>query len=115
KVMRPSLLPGLLSAVQRNLDRGTSSLRLFEIGRRYLEEGERPSLAFVLAGDASERNWQTGKGRSFDAFNAKAMCLSLLEAAGAPVENLMLMGEAGDFYHPGQSATLRLGPKNRLA
>lgn len=115
KVMRPSLLPGLLSAVQRNLDRGTSSLSLFEIGRRYLEEGERPSLAFVLAGDASERNWQTGKGRSFDAFDAKAMCLSLLEAAGAPVENLMLMGEAGDFYHPGQSATLRLGPKNRLA
>src|SRR5690606_4627055 len=74
KVMRPSLLPGLLSAVQRNLDRGASSLRLFEIGRRYLEAGERPSLAFVLAGDAVERNWQTAKGRSFDAFDAKALC-----------------------------------------
>jgi len=26
-----------------------------------------------------------------------------------------VMGEAGSFYHPGQSATLRLGPKNQLA
>ncbi len=115
KVMRPSLLPGLLSAVQRNMDRGADSVRLFEIGRRYLEDGEHLSLAFVLAGDRAARNWQTGKGQSFDAYDAKSLVLSLLEAVGAPVANLMVMGEAGHFYHPGQSATLRLGPKNRVA
>ncbi len=115
KVMRPSLLPGLLSAARRNLDRGASSLRLFEIGRRYLAEGEHPSLAFVLVGERVPRSWQSGKAQVFDAYDAKALCLSLLEAAGAPVGNLMIMGEAGDFYHPGQSATLRLGPKNQLA
>jgi phenylalanyl-tRNA synthetase beta chain len=115
KVMRPSLLPGLLSAVQRNLDRGASSVRLFEIGRRYLEDGEHPTLVCVLAGERTARNWQDGKAQDFDAFDAKAICLDLLEAAGAPVGNLMVMGEAGDVYHPGQSATLRLGPKNRLA
>jgi phenylalanyl-tRNA synthetase beta chain len=115
KIMRPSLLPGLLSAVQRNLDRGAGSIRLFEIGRRYLADGEYPALAFVLVGERMSRNWQTGKATPFDAFDAKSLCLSLLEAAGAPVENLMILGDAGDFYHPGQSATLRLGPKNRLA
>ncbi|TWJ08494.1 phenylalanine--tRNA ligase subunit beta [Altererythrobacter ishigakiensis] len=115
KVMRPSLLPGLLSAVQRNLDRGASSVRLFEIGRRYLEDGERPTLVCVLAGDKLPRGWASGKATSFDAYDAKAICLELLEAAGAPVSNLMVMGEAGDAYHPGQSATLRLGPKNRIA
>ena len=115
KVMRPSLLPGLLSAVQRNLDRGASSLRLFEIGRRYLEDGEYPALAVVLAGERDPRGWASGKARNFDAFDAKALCLDLLREAGAPVDNLMVMGEAGDFYHPGQSATLRLGPKNPLA
>ncbi len=36
KAMRPSLLPGLLAAAKRNLDRGASGVRLFEIGRRYL-------------------------------------------------------------------------------
>jgi phenylalanyl-tRNA synthetase beta chain len=69
----------------------------------------------VLAGERAPRSWQTGKPAELDAFDAKALCLSLLEAAGAPVENLMIMDDAGDFYHPGQSATLRLGPKNRLA
>jgi phenylalanyl-tRNA synthetase beta chain len=115
KVMRPSLLPGLLSAAQRNLDRGATSVRLFELGRRYLAEGEDPSLTFVLAGDRTARGWQAGKAQGFDAFDAKALCLALLEAAGAPVGNLQVMGEAGDVYHPGQSATLRLGPKNQIA
>ncbi|HSG34099.1 MAG TPA: phenylalanine--tRNA ligase subunit beta [Sphingomonadaceae bacterium] len=115
KIMRPSLLPGLLSAVQRNLDRGAASLRLFEIGRRYLQDGEYPALAVVLAGEREPRGWANGKARDFDAFDAKAICLELLREAGAPVDNLMVMGEAGDFYHPGQSATLRLGPKNRIA
>ncbi|WP_299195060.1 phenylalanine--tRNA ligase subunit beta [uncultured Erythrobacter sp.] len=115
KVMRPSLLPGLLSAVRRDIARGGSSIRLFEIGRRYLADGEAPSLAFVLAGNREERGWQHGKALAFDAYDAKAKVLELLEAAGAPVANLMVMGEAGDFYHPGQSATLRLGPKNRIA
>ena len=115
KVMRPSLLPGLLSAVQRNLDRGATSVRLFELGRRYLAEGEHPSLTFVLAGDRTPRGWQSGKAQGFDAYDAKALCLALLEAGGAPVANLQVMGEAGELYHPGQSATLRLGPKNQLA
>ena len=120
KVMRPSLLPGLLSAVRRNLDRGAAGLRLFEIGRRYLRGGagasdERLSLAVVLAGEKTARGWATGKPASFDAFDAKAEALALLAEAGAPVENLQVMGDAGPQFHPGQSATLRLGPKTVLA
>lgn len=115
KIMRPSLLPGLLSAAQRSFDRGLSAVRLFELGRRYLKDGEHPSLMAVLAGDKTPRGWANGKAQSYDAYDAKAMCLTLLEAAGAPVAKLQVMGEAGDLYHPGQSATLRLGPKNQLA
>jgi phenylalanyl-tRNA synthetase beta chain len=115
KVMRPSLLPGLLSAVRRNLDRGASTVRLFEIGLRYLAQSEHPTLVLVLAGDKAPRQWQSGKAQSFDAFDAKALCLELLREAGAPVDSLMVMGEAGNAYHPGQSATLRLGPKAVLA
>jgi phenylalanyl-tRNA synthetase beta chain len=39
----------------------------------------------------------------------------LLEAAGAPVANLQLFPDAGPNWHPGRSATLRLGPKTILA
>lgn len=115
KVMRPSLLPGLLSSAARNLNRGAGSVRLFELGRRYLADAERPTLGVVLAGDRRPRGWQAGKAQAFDAFDAKAEALALLAAAGAPVDNLQVMGEAGETWHPGQSGTLRLGPKKVLA
>ncbi|MDB5703987.1 MAG: phenylalanyl-tRNA synthetase subunit beta [Sphingomonas bacterium] len=115
KVMRPSLLPGLLAAAARNLKRGAQTVQLFEIGRRYLAAAERPTLGVVLAGEGSPRSWQQGKAAPFGAFHAKAEALALLAAAGAPVENLQVMGEAGDAWHPGQSGTLRLGPKTVLA
>ncbi|GAB4476837.1 MAG: hypothetical protein OHK0018_07680 [Erythrobacter tepidarius] len=120
KAMRPSLLPGLLMAAKRNADRGAASSRLFEIGRRYFRRSdglsdERPTLGIVLAGEKTPRGWQSGKARPFDAYDAKALALQLLEAAGAPIANLMVMGEAGAQFHPGQSATLRLGPKMVLA
>ncbi len=115
KVMRPSLLPGLLTATRRNLDRGAASVRLFEIGRRYLSDGERPTLGLVLAGERTARGWASSKSQAFDAFDAKAEALALLAEAGAPIESLQVMGEAGAQFHPGQSATLRLGPKTVLA
>ena len=120
KAMRPSLLPGLLAAARRNVARGASGLRLFEIGRRYLRgqggvSDERLTLAVVLAGEKTPRGWATGKAATFDAFDAKAEALALLAEAGAPVDNLQVMGEAGPQFHPGQSATLRLGPKTVLA
>ncbi|AJP73482.1 phenylalanine--tRNA ligase subunit beta [Sphingomonas hengshuiensis] len=115
KVMRPSLLPGLLAAAERNLKRGQGSVRLFELGRRYLADKERLTLGVVLAGAKAPRGWQSGKAQPFGPFDAKAEALALLEAVGAPVANLQVMGEAGAVYHPGQSATLRLGPKTVLA
>jgi phenylalanyl-tRNA synthetase beta chain len=120
KAMRPSLLPGLLLAAQRNMARGAASVRLFEVGRRYLRgEGgasaELPSLAVVLAGERTARGWASGKAQGFDAYDGKACAMALLAEAGAPIDNLQVMGEAGSQFHPGQSATLRLGPKTVLA
>ena len=115
KVMRPSLLPGLLAAAQRNINRGATSIRLFEIGRRYLADAERPTAALLLVGEKRPRDWQSGKAENFDAFDAKAEALALLDAAGAPVANLQVFADAGPVWHPGRSATLRLGPKAILA
>lgn len=124
KAMRPSLLPGLMMAAKRNADRGAASSRLFEIGRRYFRSkdgmsDERPTVGVLFAGDKQSRGWAHGKAQGFDAYDAKAFALALLEAAGAPAQKLMVMepvvdGE-GTQFHPGQSATLRLGPKKVLA
>jgi phenylalanyl-tRNA synthetase beta chain len=97
------------------MDRGASSVRLFEIGRRYLTDSEPLTAGIVLAGEKMARGWANGKAAKFDAYDAKAEVLALLSSAGVATDNLMVMAEAGDHYHPGQSATLRMGPKNILA
>ena len=109
KAMRPSLLPGLIRAAHRNLDRGAASVRLFELGRRYREDGEHRTAAVLLAGERDPRQWHSGKAQGFDPFDAKAEALALLEAAGAPVGNLQLTANAGPAWHPGRSARLGLG------
>jgi phenylalanyl-tRNA synthetase beta chain len=114
-VMRPSLLPGLVRAAARNLDRGQASVRLFEAGKRYLADSERPTLALVGAGTKVAKHWQSGKAQSFDVFDAKAEALALLDAAGAPVDKLGVTADAPAWYHPGRSGVLRLGPQNPLA
>ena len=113
RAMRPSLLPGLLSAARRNADRGAGAIRLFEVGRRYLADGERPTLGLVLAGEGT-RDWRAGKGQ-VDAFDAKAEAVALLAAAGAPVDRLQVMEALAPTWHPGRSGSLRLGPKTILA
>lgn len=115
KAMRPSLLPGLLAAARRNIARGATSVRLFEVGRRYLADQERPTLGIVLAGERTARDWRTGRAQPFDAYDAKAEALAILAAAGAPVDNLQALGGAPGVYHPGRSGRLSLGPKNALA
>ncbi|HKC02242.1 MAG TPA: phenylalanine--tRNA ligase subunit beta [Sphingomicrobium sp.] len=115
KAMRPSLLPGLIAAARRNLDRGAASIRLFELGRRYLGDTEHPTLSLLLGGEKLTRAWQFGKAQAFDAFDAKGETLALLEAAGAPVGNLQVYPDAGPTWHPGRSARLGLGPKTIVA
>ncbi len=114
-VMRPSLLPGLVAAAQRNSDRGAATIRLFELGRRYLAEGERLTLGIVLAGAKQEKDWQGTAAKGFDVFDAKAEVLALLAAAGAPVDRAQAFAGASPWYHPGRSAKLGLGPKTILA
>ena len=115
KAMRPSLLAGLLAATRRNLARGADSVRLFEIGRRYLGEGEHATLGLVLAGERTARHWRSGRAQPFDAFDAKAEALAILAAVGAPVESAQVLEGAPSIYHPGRSGRLALGPKAVLA
>ena len=107
--MRPSLLPGLLSAAARNMDRGTASVRLFELGQRYLADAERPTAAILLAGEACSRDWRSGPATKPDAYDAKAEALAALAAMGAPVQRLQVVAPADGWWHPGRAGRLVLG------
>jgi len=111
-VMRSSLLPNLISALQRNADRGRDDLALFEVAPIYA--GDQPADHANAAGgaraSAPPRHWQ-GPAAKADVFTVKADAMAALEAAGAPVASLQTSADAPGYFHPGRSGVLRLGPK----
>ena len=119
--MRPSLLPGLLAAAQRNADRGFADVALFEVSGTY--EGDTPETqrrvaAGVRRGTArlegSGRFWSSN-AEPVGVFDARADALAALEACGAPVDKLQVEAVGPAWYHPGRSGSIKLGPKVTLA
>jgi len=111
-VMRPSILGNLLQAAGRNQARGIADAALYEVGPTYANDtakGQLTVAAGIRIGDAAPRHW-SGKPRGVDAFDAKGDAMALLGALGAPVENLQATADAPAYFHPGRSASLRLGP-----
>ena len=114
--MRPSLLANLIAAVGRNLDRGQANLALFEVGQAYAgdkPEDETLRAAGVRRGQSGARHWAE-RPRAVDLYDAKADLMAALEAAGAPVASVQAVQGAPDWFHPGRSGTVQLGPKNQL-
>ncbi len=119
--MRPSLLSGLVTAAQKNADRGFGDVALFEVGATY--HGTRPRdqqevAAGVRRGTAKPagtgRHW-SAHAAAVDAFDAKADAMDVLAALGAPIQSVQIQLGGGDWYHPGRSGTITLGPKTVLA
>ena len=114
--MRPSALPNLIQAAARNAARGYPDAALFEIGPIYLDDsptGQRTVVAGLVA-PRSPRHW--GGGVEDALFALKGDLTALLETLGAPVASLQLVqGQNRDWWHPGRSARLQLGPKNVIA
>jgi phenylalanyl-tRNA synthetase beta chain len=117
--MRPSLLPGLVAAVQANGDRGFPDAALFEVGQIF--KGDRPEDQLTAAsgvrhGFASSqglgRHWSGSK--TADALDAKADALAVLAAAGAPTQALQIVPGGPNWLHPGRSGTIQIGPQNVL-
>lgn len=119
--MRPGLLPGLLTAVTRNRNRGIADVALFELGQAY--RGERPedqylSAAGVRAGTAhltgSGRHWG-GNANPVGVFDVKADVFATLSSLGLDPSKAQVTRDAPAWYHPGRSGALKLGPKTILA
>ena len=119
-VMRPSLLPGLVTAAQRNRDRGFADGALFELGQAY--RGAAPEEQFVAASGVrfghsrfygSGRHWSGEAPPSF-VFAVKEDAIAALAAIGVAQASLTVAREAPAWFHPGRSGALKLGPKTVL-
>jgi len=81
-VLRPSLLPGLVSAVAHNRHREQRDVRLFEIGSRFTRSGgERRAIAAVWSGAVGGDHWAGGT-RPVDFFDIKAVAERIGAALG---------------------------------
>jgi len=117
--MRPSLVPGLVAAAERNARRGFSDVALFEVGQVFLGPGEndqRIAAAAVRRGrakaDAEGRHWRGGG--IVDVFDAKRDAMALLSALDVKESAVQAVPGGPSFLHPGRAATFKLGPKTVL-
>jgi phenylalanyl-tRNA synthetase beta chain len=109
--LRPDLLPGLLRAAARNQARGFMDLSLAEIGPVFHggEPGEQSlQAAGLLVGAAAGRD-PHGSRRMVDVFDVKADVEAVLAALGAPAR-VQITRKVADWFHPGRSGTIGLGP-----
>ena len=113
-VMRPSVLPNLISAVGRNSNMGSTDLAIFEVGPQYADatpDGQQMVAGAIRSGKTSARDW-TKSSRPVDLFDIKADALFVLKSLGAPINNLQVDSSGTpSWYHPGRSGAFRLGPK----
>jgi phenylalanyl-tRNA synthetase beta chain len=118
--MRPSLIPGLVAAAQRNADRGFPDAGLFEVGQVF--RGDQPQDQLVAAvglrrglakPSGPGRHWSTAND-DVNAFDAKADAISALVAAGAAAQALQVVPGGPAWFHPGRSGTIQIGPQNVL-
>src|SRR5712692_9221172 len=121
--MRPTLLPGLLSAVRHNLNQGARDISLFELGRVFRARAagelpeERESLALAATGGIMEAD-KAATTRDFDFYDLKGAVDAAVEALTLPSFDY----ESGRVKHlrMGQTAAInitgiRVGSIGRLA
>jgi phenylalanyl-tRNA synthetase beta chain len=118
--MRPSLVPGLVAAAQRNADRGIADVALFEVGQIF--RGDQPADQLTAAAGVRRalakpagrgRHW-SAKTAAVDAFDVKADALAALAATGAPMSALQIAPGGPAWLHPGRCGTIQIGPRNVL-
>jgi phenylalanyl-tRNA synthetase beta chain len=106
--MRASLWPGLVKALQHNLNRQQDRIRLFESGLRFVGQldglKQEPMLAGVICGSRLPEGWAQGRD-AVDFFDVKADVEAVLGFAGALDDFIFCAGQH-PALHPGQTARI---------
>ena len=107
ELMRPSLLPSMLQVAVTNINRGQKDLRIFEIGKRYLAEGEKETLNILLIGRRA-KDWRYLKKDTVEIFDLKGVLERIVEQIGISVTH----GTSPlDVLDPGCGASIMLEGK----
>ncbi|MGJ7551601.1 phenylalanine--tRNA ligase subunit beta [Pseudomonas alloputida] len=112
--MRASLWPGLVKALQHNLNRQQDRVRLFESGLRFVGQlgnlQQQPMIAGVVTGSRLPEGWANGRD-TIDFFDVKADVEALLGYSGALSDFTFAAGKH-PALHPGQTAVIQRDGKD---
>ena len=110
-VMRPSILPNLIEAAQKNTNKGRINGCFFEIGPCFFDntdKGQKNMLAGLRVGKSQTKDWHK-KEEDVDVFLSKSDIFSILSMANLQPERLQIENGGPNYYHPGRCGTLKLG------
>lgn len=106
--MRVSLWPGLVKALQHNLNRQQDRVRLFESGQRFVGQlgdlKQQPMLAGVVCGSRLPEGWANGRD-TIDFFDVKADVEAVLGFSGS-LDDFTFVPGKHPALHPGQTARI---------
>jgi phenylalanyl-tRNA synthetase beta chain len=107
--LRPSMVPGVVEVMARNLNRGSERVAVFEIGKTFTASGEnfgeRYTLTLGMCGLSQEKTWHA-RPRDVDFFDVKGVVESLGALLGVPVT---FAGDDSAGLHPGRRARVMVG------
>ena len=106
--MRSNLLPNIISAIKKNINKNFDNFSFFELGPVFLgkEQNEQfDNICVVRSGKINEKSW-IGNERNFDFFDIKADLSSVLNCLDMNIENFDILRQSKPYYHPGKSGSL---------
>ena len=113
KVMRTTLLPGMLAAASYNIARQNNRVAIFEVGRAYRSEQlplkefpvEKPMLCAVMSGRRNELNWNEQRD-AIDFYDVKGVVEGLVTRL--QLKDCKFVPGRSPYLHPGKSCELEV-------
>ena len=116
--LRPSLIPGLCLSALKNISRGQSDIKFFEIGEIFFGSNpkeQNTSVTAIMTGKFLKKNIHTDH-RDVDIFDIKSVAELCLKTCGLQIENLTIERDnLPKYLHPYRSAKFAFGSKKILS
>tara|TARA_Y100000590_G_scaffold283303_1_gene318710 strand:- start:2212 stop:4590 length:2379 start_codon:yes stop_codon:yes gene_type:complete len=115
-VMRQSIIPNLLDAVNKNISNGEEKVCLFEMGPIFnnkFENNQQIVLSGVRCG-RSKKHWLK-KERQYDFFDVKLDLEAVLKCCKISPNSYVLNDDVPSYYHPGKAGSINFLDKSKDA
>jgi len=110
EILRPSMLPGFLSILLSNINRGQKNIKYFEMGKIYTAKGEKDVLGVVMTGSRSD-DWRQIEKKKVDYYDLKGVIERIFERISDKTSKIGFEAAQEGYFALGQSATIMAGGK----